>query len=137
MSQEVDAIRLKFELLRPVMDERMTRLWAATEARALGFGGGQIVTAATGIRSKRIWLGKLDLEQIAAKPPKEKPRDQRIRRPGLGAKARRRHAIKVAGWTTASTSVHRDQTRESSTQKARCVGWRRGRRTWRRSTANC
>ena len=80
------SIRLKFELLRPVMDERMTRLWAATEARALGFGGGEIVTAATGIRGKRIWLGKRDLDEIAAMPPKAKPRDQRIRRPGAGRK---------------------------------------------------
>ena len=63
MSDEVASIRLKFELLRPVMDGRMTRLWAATEARALGFGGGEIVTAATGIRGKRDLAGKRDLDR--------------------------------------------------------------------------
>jgi hypothetical protein len=86
MTDEVESIRLKFELLRHVMDERMTRLWAASEAQALGFGGGAIVTAATGIRSKRIWLGKRDLDEIEASPPADKPREQRIRRPGAGRK---------------------------------------------------
>jgi len=53
---DVDRIREKFEVLRHVMDERVTRLWAAAEAMALGRGGAAIVTAATGIRGKRIWL---------------------------------------------------------------------------------
>ena len=86
MIDEVERIRLKFELLRHVMDERMTRLWAAAEARALGFGGGTIVTKATGIRSKRISQGQHDLDEIEAAPPADKPRKQRIRRPGAGRK---------------------------------------------------
>jgi hypothetical protein len=45
----VDRIRAKYELLAPVMDERMTRLWAAAEAKALRHGGIAAVTAATGI----------------------------------------------------------------------------------------
>lgn len=68
------------------MDERQTRLWAAAEAKALGYGGGAVVTAATGIRSKRIWLGKLDLEELERCPPSEPPREQRVRRPGAGRK---------------------------------------------------
>jgi len=86
MIDQVESIRLKFELLRHVMDERMTRLWAAAEARALGFGGGAIVTAATGIRSKRISQGQHDLDELEAAPPADKPREQRIRRPGAGRK---------------------------------------------------
>jgi len=86
MSDLVDQVQARYELLRPVMDERMTRLWAAAEAQSLGHGGGAVVTAATGIRSKRIWLGKLDLEGLEASPPVEKPRDQRVRRPGAGRK---------------------------------------------------
>jgi len=86
MIDEVESVRLKFELLRHVMDERMTRLWAAAEARALGFGGGAIVTAATGIRSKRISEGQRDLDEIEARPPTEKPREQRVRRPRAGRK---------------------------------------------------
>lgn len=87
MVDEVESVRRKFELLRHVMDERLTRLWAASEALALGFGGGAIVTEATGIRSKRLWLGKLDLQAIAEKAPTDDPRDQRVRRPGGGRKA--------------------------------------------------
>jgi len=86
MVDRVDEVRVRFELLRSVMDERTTRLWAAAEAKALGHGGGAIVTAATGIRSKRIWLGKLDLEELEATPPTAAPQMQRIRRPGGGRK---------------------------------------------------
>ena len=86
MTDAVDQVRARFELLRPVMDERTTRLWAAAEAKALGYGGGAVVTAATGIRSKRIWLGKLDLEELEQVPPLERPREQRVRRPGAGRK---------------------------------------------------
>jgi len=35
----VEQLRSKFRALAPVMDERMTRLWAAAEARALGRSG--------------------------------------------------------------------------------------------------
>jgi hypothetical protein len=86
MIDAVEQVRKKFEVLRTVMDERMTRLWAAAEAEALGRGGGAIVTAATGIRSKRIWLGKRDLAELRGAPPTKKPRQQRIRRPGAGRK---------------------------------------------------
>jgi hypothetical protein len=86
MMDRVDEVRARFESLRHVMDERRMRLWAAAEARALGHGGGAIVTAATGIRSKRIWLGKLDLDALKQAPPRSAPREQRIRRPGGGRK---------------------------------------------------
>src|SRR5436309_3286751 len=33
----LEAIKWKFEQLRPVMDERVCRLWAAAEAQALGW----------------------------------------------------------------------------------------------------
>src|SRR5262245_6199098 len=84
--RDVERVREKFELLRHVMDERVIRLWAAAEAKALGHGGAAIVTAATGIRGKRIWQGMRDLEELAKSPPVEKPQHQRIRRPGAGRK---------------------------------------------------
>jgi hypothetical protein len=34
-STSVEVIRAKFEALKPVMNERTRRLWAATEARAI------------------------------------------------------------------------------------------------------
>jgi hypothetical protein len=86
MTNVTDQVRQRFELLRHVMDERATRLWAAAEARSLGRGGVAIVTAATGIQGKRIWHGQCDLDQIQAAPPEQKPQEQRIRRPGAGRK---------------------------------------------------
>ena len=82
----IDAIRMKFKALAPVMDERMTRLWAAAEAQSLGRGGVRAVTEATGIRGKRIRAGARDLKELGRCPPAEAAKDQRIRRPGGGRK---------------------------------------------------
>ena len=82
----VDRIRLKYETLAPVMDERMTRLWAAAEAEAYGRGGTTAVTKATGILAKRILAGRRDLAALREKPPTEPPQQQRIRQPGGGRK---------------------------------------------------
>ncbi len=86
MSERVELVRAIFELLGPVMDERMKRLLAAGFAVALGRGGGQVVREATGIRSKRVGLGKAELEELKRSPPEEAPRKQRIRQPGAGRK---------------------------------------------------
>src|SRR5258708_27752042 len=83
---DIDAIRKKYERLAPVMDERMTRLWAATEAESLGRGGSAAVTEATGILGKRIRAGLRDLRELRQHPPNESPQDQRVRRPGGGRK---------------------------------------------------
>jgi hypothetical protein len=83
---DMEQIRRKFRALAPVMDERMTRLWAAAEAVAHGRGGIALVTKATGIRGKRIQAGKRELEELASHPPKEPPQFQHIRRPGAGRK---------------------------------------------------
>jgi Rhodopirellula transposase DDE domain len=82
----VDRIRMKFEALAPVMDERLTRLWAAAEAEAYGRGGTTAVTKATGILGKRILAGRKDLAALREKPPTEPPQEQRIRQPGGGRK---------------------------------------------------
>lgn len=85
-AEQEQQVRQRFDLLRAVLDERQLRLWAAAEATALGYGGGAIVTRATGIRSKRISRGRKDLEELGQAPVVEKPRDQRVRRPGGGRK---------------------------------------------------
>ena len=77
---------MKYEALAPVMDERMLRLWAAAEAKALGPGGSATVTRATGIRGKRIWMGRKDLDDLAQNPPAESARKQRVRGPEPGEK---------------------------------------------------
>jgi hypothetical protein len=82
----IEEIRSRYESLAPVMDERVTRLWAAGEAKALGRGGIAAVTGATGILGKRIRSGMRELKEIGRRPPKQPPRQQRVRRPGAGRK---------------------------------------------------
>jgi transposase len=85
-SARIGEIAIKFALLAPAMDERQTRLWLATEARALGRGGIAAVTTATGILGKRIGIGMRELKQMERTPPTEPARAQRVRRPGAGRK---------------------------------------------------
>jgi transposase len=63
------------------------RLWAASETNALGRGGIAAVTAATGIRRKRIGIGIRELVELAKEPASLPARQQRIRREGTGRKA--------------------------------------------------
>jgi hypothetical protein len=82
----LEGVRSRYELLRPVMDERLCRLWAAAEARILGHGGISQVARATGMMRKRVAAGLRELEQIAKDPlAGDRPRS-RIRRPGGGRK---------------------------------------------------
>ncbi len=50
----IEAIKKKYELLAPVLDERTRRLWAVTEAKIIGYGGKTIVSKATGISRTTI-----------------------------------------------------------------------------------
>jgi len=77
-------IREKFVALAPVMDERTRRLWAATEANALGHSGQTLVARATGMSRSTLHLGLRELERDAA--PALAP-GQRVRRRGAGRKA--------------------------------------------------
>ena len=58
---EEHTIRAKFVALHPVMDERVTRLWAGAEADALGDGGIAIVERATGLSRTTIRAGRDEL----------------------------------------------------------------------------
>jgi transposase len=80
------ALSKKFELLQSELDERSRRLWAATEAIAVGHGGVKTVARATGIAESTIRIGKKELKQgaITTKTPETVPR--RIRRKGAGRK---------------------------------------------------
>ena len=82
----VAAIKARFAALKPVLDERICRLYAAAEAKAIGRGGPAAVTQATGILGKRIRAGLRDLAALRRRPPPLKPGQQRIRRPGAGRK---------------------------------------------------
>jgi hypothetical protein len=61
MPDEEALVRSKFVALRPVMDERLTRLWAGAEAEALGEGGIAIVERATGVSRTTIRVGRDEL----------------------------------------------------------------------------
>jgi hypothetical protein len=50
-------LRAKHAALAPVFTERSRRLWAATEASALGHGGIGLVERATGISRRTIQRG--------------------------------------------------------------------------------
>jgi hypothetical protein len=71
-------IRTKYEALAAVMDERVRRLWAATEALALGHGGVTAVAWATGLARNTIAVGMAELRAPS------QPDDGRVRRPGGG-----------------------------------------------------
>lgn len=64
----------------PLLDERTRRLVAATEARALGYGGISEVSRACGLSRKAIQKGIQEIEEGTALPP------GRVRRPGAGRK---------------------------------------------------
>jgi hypothetical protein len=81
-------IAAKFAALRPFLDERRRRLWAAAEARALGRGGVTTVAAATGLRRNTIRVGMRELQIPGTTAPMP---DQRVRAPGGGRKALTEH----------------------------------------------
>src|SRR5947209_9938591 len=79
----IQGLRTKYETLQPLMDERMRRQWAATEARALGWGGITAVATATGLARNTIAAGRAEIERQARSPESPSPR---LRRPGGGRK---------------------------------------------------
>src|SRR6266568_3830595 len=60
MANEAE-VRAKYEALKPVMDERMSRLWAGAEADAIGDGGIAAVERATGLSRTTIRMGCQEL----------------------------------------------------------------------------
>jgi hypothetical protein len=95
-------IRAKYRALVPVMDERHRRLWAGTEARALGRGGIAVVARATGLARNTIVRGLGELAQA-------KPLDPaRVRRAGAG---RKRTTVLVPGLTRALEALVEPVTR--------------------------
>lgn len=78
-------IAAKFAILKPLLDERARRLWAAVEARALGRGGISQVAAATGLARATVRAGLQELALPATAPVPQTP-PERLRRPGGGRK---------------------------------------------------
>jgi len=80
------SIARKYNALFSGMDERTRRLWAAAEAREIGYGGISIVCKATGLDAKTIHRGSLDLKEQEMNYPLEKT-PRRIRQKGGGRKS--------------------------------------------------
>ena len=76
------AIRRRFRLIEPHLDERLRRLVAAAEVAAAGVGGVSAVSRATGVSRRAIRAGAKELKArgAAALAP------GRIRRTGGGRK---------------------------------------------------
>ena len=81
----VQWIREKYESLSATLNERVRRLWGATEALALGWGGVSTVAEATGMSRVTIYAGIEELRRARSKPKSVLPAD-RMRRAGGGRK---------------------------------------------------
>ena len=80
---DVGLVRQKFEALRPLMDERMRRLWAGSEAIALGRGGIAVVAEATGMARNTVVAGIREQRQRQRRGASFEPS---VRRRGGGRK---------------------------------------------------
>jgi hypothetical protein len=83
MDESEARIAEKYEALRGVMDEQMRRLWAAAEARALGYGGVSVVARAIGLTRPTIAAGMKELGDARQVVVPVAPKD-RVRREGGG-----------------------------------------------------
>jgi hypothetical protein len=79
----VTALRRKYRSVRSVLTERSRRIWAASEAVALGHGGIGFVEKATGISRSTISRG---MAELATRPAGQGLGPERTRRPGGGRK---------------------------------------------------
>jgi hypothetical protein len=75
------SIRDKFQALAARLDEHTRRIWAATEARALGCGGVSLVARAPAVSRRAIRRGLCEVETGDVLP------QGRVRRPGGGRKS--------------------------------------------------
>jgi hypothetical protein len=78
-------LQQKFAALAPFLDERQRRLWAGTEALALGHGGVTTVAQATGLSRPTVAAGR-DQVRAFRDDPDSVPPAAVIRQPGAGRK---------------------------------------------------
>ncbi len=77
------AIRERYQNLEWALDERLRRLYAASEAKAIGHGGVTLVWKATGVARGSIKQG---LKELVERPEAIESNSRRIRRIGAGRK---------------------------------------------------
>jgi len=59
----ISQIKEKYISINGVLNERSRRIWSATEARALGYGGQILVAKATGIHKNTVLSGMREIEE--------------------------------------------------------------------------
>jgi len=79
-------VKLKWDSLNPILDERARRIWAATEAVAIGHSGISLVAEATGLSRTTIHAGVNDLRAIQQGDVPALVKDGRLRTSGSGRK---------------------------------------------------
>lgn len=80
---EESKIREKFVLLWPHLNERLKRLWTATEANSIGYGGVSAMSRISGLSMATIKKGIVELSDPVSS---EEGSAERIRKPGGGRK---------------------------------------------------
>ena len=58
----IEQLQIKYQALLPYLNEKTKRIWAATEALSLGYGGVVDVSRATGLSRTTIYAGIHKLE---------------------------------------------------------------------------
>ena len=84
ISAAIEQIESKYRALASVLDERARRHWAATEARAYGWGGVSAVSDATGMSPNTIRKGLVEVAAAQDDPDVEVT--SRLRKEGGGRK---------------------------------------------------
>lgn len=78
----LSSLHQKYTAISPHLNEHSRRIWAASEAVSLGFGGKKLVSKATGLSYNTIQKGILELESS-----KSEPQIIRVRKVGGGRKS--------------------------------------------------
>jgi len=86
---QLQCLKQKYSRMIAYLDERGRRIWAATEAKAIGYGGASLVQRATVISRVTIAKGLAEIER------KRPLRPHRVRQPGGGRKSLAHHC---PGW---------------------------------------
>src|SRR3989338_6879917 len=81
---EENKITLRFQAIKPTLNEKALRIWAASEAKAYGWGGIALVSKITKMSNRTIHKGLKELEDQSLIS------SERIRRKGAGRKKFRR-----------------------------------------------
>jgi len=79
------AIQQKYQFISSHLNEHTRRIWAATEASTLGYGGISLVARATNISRRAIFVGLREIETQEVLP------EGRVRRSGGGRKSAVHH----------------------------------------------